>query len=1173
MRRILLALCMIVSTGACVKLDKPENVAACANTPQGCKNEPKVSPVDSGKEAGEAGAGYIEGPSKDAAKPPLDGAKTPGDTTPIVPVPDDAGNLPDGLIADTPLLSDTPEFADTPTIAIDDGPLPDVLVVVPADAPDGPAVIVPADGPKDLPVDGLRLDVPILADGPADAPVDTRDAPPDLPDTRDVYRDVAVGMCAPAGVIQPAGTVCRAAVGPCDIDETCDGVTADCPADKLATAGASCRASAGDCDIAETCSGTGPDCPPDGFKQAGTVCRAAAGVCDVAESCTGSSAICPVDSLAASSTVCRASTDSNKCDPAESCTGSSVSCPSDVIYANPATPSTPSAASGTNQVSVSWSAAVGATGYNVKRSTTSGSGYTTLGSAPTTSASPYVDSGIAAGTYYYVVSSINTVATCESANSSQVTANPVGPCSPPTVPAVTATPGNNTVVLTWPASPGAVSYTIARSQTAGTGYGTLGVPTPANGTTYTDSQVVNGTTYYYVVTASNGTCSSGNSTEVSASPACNPPSAPAAPTATATMTSVTLTWNAPLNATTYQVKRSTTSGSGYVPLQNVGVTTFTDTTVVTGTTYYYVVAASNGFCSSANSPQVAVTPSCIPPSAPTVTATPSNNQVSLSWTAPQGATSYAVYRGATSGGESSTAVASPTTTNYVDTSVSNGSIYYYVVKASNGSCSSVNSTEVSATPVCTSPSAPGTLTATPGDAQVGLSWVATASWGSAGTNTYSISRKTGSGGTYSVIVAAQAGTSYTDTTGLTNATTYYYKVSASNGSCSSGFDAEVPATPVATCSQGVPGTPTLTVNPSSQIQVTWTASSPVPTGGYDIGRSTTNGSGYANAGHVANTTVTYTDSGAVLPLAIGTTYYYVITANGSCTAASSQAQIALTCQAPAVPTWPATPITNSAGAITITWNQASGATAYTVWRSTSSGSGYSAISTNQTALNYTDPAAGLTNGTLYYYKVSATNTSGTCPASPTQSTAVSLRSCTIPTTPTITSARRSGNKQVTLLLPSGPALYNVLKSTTNGSGYASIGTTTGTTYPDNNAANGTPYYYVVTASSDTGGNCSSGNSAQAAVPSCTVLSGASVPASNFNTTNEYCIVSCDTIAQGNWQDGNMGTRTLYVNTVQTASGAALPPLANGGRAFYWTASSTGRDTYINWWNATAVTCP
>ena len=1063
----------------------------------------------------------------------------------------------DGGAIDVRQDNDTAAVKYDALAAIPDGPAtPDTYADAPLPTPDAPNAAT--DG-QDARGDLLPASTDVR-DASLDTPVDTSDAGYTL-------GEVQAGSCSVSGQPKQAGIVCRPAIGPCDVEESCDGKSTDCPADKLASAGKECRPSAGDCDIAETCSGTSVDCPVDGFKQAGTICRLAASVCDVAESCAGSSATCPVDTLASETTVCRASTDGNRCDPAENCTGLSTNCPSDIIYSQPAMPSNVTANPGDLQVTVAWSAAAGATGYNVKRSATSASGYTTLASSPTTSASPYLDAGLSGSTtYYYVVSSINTITTCESANSSQVSATPVGICTPPAAPALTATAGSGIITINWAAVPGAASYSVARSESSGTGYSTL-TPAPT-GTSYTDGNVTNGKTYYYVVTASNGSCSSGNSNEASASPACIPPDAPAAPTATATINSVTLTWNAPPTATTYQVKRSTTSGFGYVLLQNVGVTTFTDTSVATGTTYYYVLAASNGFCSSANSPEVPVTPSCVPPSAPAVTATPSNNQVSLSWTAPPGAISYLVYRGTTSGGESSTAVSTPTTTNYVDTSVSNGSTYYYVVAASNGSCNSGNSAEVSATPVCTPPSAPGTLTTTPGDAQVSLSWVATTSWGSSGTDTYSISRKTGLGGTYAVIVAAQAGNSYTDTTGLTNGTTYYYKVSASNGSCSSGFNAEVPATPSGICSQGAPGAPAVAINPYSQIQVTWTASSPVPTGGYDIGRSTTSGSGYTNVGHVGNTTLTFTDTSS--SLAVGTTYYYEVTANGSCTATSADALIAFTCQTPGVPSPSAS---NSAGAITITWSTTSGATAYTVYRSTSSGGTYTAISANQTAANYVDPAGGLTNGTTYYYIVNSSNANAQCASA--QSSATSARSCTTPATPAGLSATRAGNRAVRLVWTnsSGANMYSVLRSTTSGSGYASIGTASSSPFTDTNAANGTPYYYVVDASSDAGGNCGGVNSAQVSVPSCGVLSGATVAASYFNTTNEYCIVSCDTIAPGNWQDGNMGTRTLYVNSVQTASGAALPALANGGRAFYWTASSTGYSTFISWWNATAVTCP
>src|SRR5439155_424317 len=99
--------------------------------------------------------------------------------------------------------------------------------------------------------------------------------------------------CSSACTIEAAGTVCRAAAGACDVQETCTGSSATCPADAKSTA--VCRASAGICDVVESCDGIGDTCPADGFVAAGVTCRGAAGVCDVAEKCTGSSASCPAD--------------------------------------------------------------------------------------------------------------------------------------------------------------------------------------------------------------------------------------------------------------------------------------------------------------------------------------------------------------------------------------------------------------------------------------------------------------------------------------------------------------------------------------------------------------------------------------------------------------------------------------------------------------------------------------------------------------------------------------------------------------------------------------------------------------------------------------------------------------------------------------------------------------
>ena len=80
-----------------------------------------------------------------------------------------------------------------------------------------------------------------------------------------------------------------------------------------------------------------------------------------------------------------------------------------------------------------------------------------------------------------------------------------------------------------------------------------------------------------------------------------------------------------------------------------------------------------------------------------MTATAGNGQVGLSWSASSGATSYNVKRSTTSGGPYTT-IASPTTTSYTNTGLTNGTTYYYVVSAVNTAGESANSSQVSATP-------------------------------------------------------------------------------------------------------------------------------------------------------------------------------------------------------------------------------------------------------------------------------------------------------------------------------------------------------------------------------------------------------------------------------------------------------------------------------------------
>jgi len=87
-----------------------------------------------------------------------------------------------------------------------------------------------------------------------------------------------------------------------------------------------------------------------------------------------------------------------------------------------------------------------------------------------------------------------------------------------------------------------------------------------------------------------------------------PPLVPTGLAAVAGGGRVTLNWSASATATNYNVKRSTTAGSGYTTLSTNSGLTFVDSGVVNGTTYYYVVSAINAAGESANSAEVSATP-------------------------------------------------------------------------------------------------------------------------------------------------------------------------------------------------------------------------------------------------------------------------------------------------------------------------------------------------------------------------------------------------------------------------------------------------------------------------------------------------------------------------------------------------------------------------------------
>ncbi|MGA2085098.1 MAG: fibronectin type III domain-containing protein [Terracidiphilus sp.] len=208
--------------------------------------------------------------------------------------------------------------------------------------------------------------------------------------------------------------------------------------------------------------------------------------------------------------------------------------------------------------------------------------------------------------------------------------------------------------------------------------------------------------------------------------------------------------------------------------------TTTSVCTVSGTTATFLEAGTCSITASqaGNATYAAATPvtqsftvnAMIPPAPTGLTATAGDAAVALSWTGSAGATSYNVYRGTTTGGESKTPVATGvTTTAYTDTGLTNGQEYFYEVAAVNNAGISPMSNEASATP---SASACPVLTATDtGVAEIDLSWSVCP-----GATSYYILRSTTSGGPYTTVTVS-TGTTYQDF-GLVSMQKYYYVIRA-----------------------------------------------------------------------------------------------------------------------------------------------------------------------------------------------------------------------------------------------------------------------------------------------------------------------------------------------------------------------------------------------------------
>ncbi len=622
-------------------------------------------------------------------------------------------------------------------------------------------------------------------------------------------------------------------------------------------------------------------------------------------------------------------------------------------------------------------------GYRVYRSVNGGSMF----AVTTVDDTSYVDYNVSPGNAYtYNVRAFNRVGFSSPSNSvvlvpagqSQITTT--SNSAPGQIANLSALASIGQVSLIWSA-PNQGSSPISYYQIyRGTFPGGESLYQTVNSPSFVDSNVINGTTYYYKVVAVNSVGSSPYSNEASATPTQPTPSVSAVTNlvASAGYSQITLAWSTPYSSgqiTGYNIYRSINSGgnfSFYTQSQN---NSYTDTSVSSGTTYfYYVVAVVNG-AQSGQSNIVSASPltqNTTPIAITNLSASATSNSINLSWSYP-GNTQiayYKIYRGTGNGNVSY--YTSTGNTNLSDSNVSAGTTYFYQVSAvsSNGTEGPLSNTANANVPQSQQQQSnqATNLQATAQSNGIALSW----SYNGANTNQFNVYRGT-NGGSIVLYTTTSNGAYFLDT-GVASGNSYSYQVAAVvNGIAG-------PLSNVATANFSVaqqPQTPSQVTNlsasaQSNSVSLTWSYSGPTISF-YRIYRGVNNTSVYP---YVTTNSTTYSDSNVVS----GNTYYYEVSAVNSNNAEgqlsnevqvqfSVQQQQTTQLQAPANLT-----VNEQNNNIVINWSPVSSATSYYIYRGTGNGSSPYYASTGNTS--YTDVSSNLVSGTTYCYQVVAVNSSG-----------------------------------------------------------------------------------------------------------------------------------------------------------------------------------------------------
>lgn len=496
-------------------------------------------------------------------------------------------------------------------------------------------------------------------------------------------------------------------------------------------------------------------------------------------------------------------------------------------------------------------------------------------------------------TYYYRVFASSAAGNSGLSNSAQAVTPGQLPLAPASLTAVgTATPSVQ-VNLAWTdTSNNETGFQVQRA--SGTGAFAVITTLGPNVTSYSDTQVSPATTYFYIVAAVNDSGVSGLTNIASATTPQVVPAVPdnltALPSALSTsQPGVALNWSDNSgNETGFTIERAAdalfTQGLAQFTV-GANVTSYSDTTISTEpAVYYYRVSALNIAGSSGVSNTAQVTTPGQLALAPTNLAAAAVGgltvQVNLTWAdASVNETGFEIRRAEGNGPFAVIATVGANLTNYSDLQVAPSTDYLYTVAAVNASGVSGLSNVAAATTPALIPAAPAGLVATPSVLSTNPP-VVTLSWADNSSNEtgFVVERATDALFTQGLVLFTTGPnvTSYPDITVSADPATYYYRVTASNATGSSGVSntvqvatpGQLPAAPAALVATEVGS---LTI----QVNLGWSDASANETG-FQIERAVGAGA-FEPLATVGANVVAYSDT-TVLPF---TSYSYRVYASNT----------------------------------------------------------------------------------------------------------------------------------------------------------------------------------------------------------------------------------------------------------------------------------------------------